>query len=299
MAVITTDMSKRLHMQRRRSSPVPFPGVGTRAALRGARGGLLTSSPHQGSATSTSVSRLDRDLGSFNLFAPAHTSTRTSVVSVASPEDYLPGQAPPGQTITETSDDVALAEQEDTPNVSEPVEAKQGPASPSGPAAPACSVTGRFTRIPSGALTARMSGNRLHRAFRMRARFNAPRGCSCSCGEYRQYVKGYFRADGVDVSHTLGPGRTLSRTTFQEDGDLSLGTAYGYRSSLGTGSRFLSSQATGCRFQGEDDPGLANTDSGVALEMNLEFQGDLIDTCNGNAVIATSTWSVAGTGTTP
>jgi hypothetical protein len=162
-----------------------------------------------------------------------------------------------------------------------------------------CSVTGSFSTIPSGNLAATMSGNRLGGSFTMISNFVASSGsgCTCSCGEYRQYVWGTFTANGNPVVHSLGGGRNLHPTTPQEDGDVGAGTVYGHRSVLGTQSRFLPNQATGCRFEGADQPGIASATSGTVLAMNLGFRGDLIDTCNSNNVIATSSWSVRGTGT--
>jgi hypothetical protein len=55
---------------------------------------------------------------------------------------------------------------------------------------------------------------------------------------------------------------------------------------------------TGCRFEGSDQPSLTATKPGTRLEIDLEFQGNLIDTCKGNQVLATATWKVQGAGTT-
>ena len=62
-----------------------------------------------------------------------------------------------------------------------------------------CSVTGRFTSIPSGNLTPTwMASKNLFAAeFNMEASFApAGEGCNCHRGEYRQYVKGYLKVAG-------------------------------------------------------------------------------------------------------
>lgn len=166
--------------------------------------------------------------------------------------------------------------------------------------APGPNITGRFTTIPSGVINATLSGTRLGASFDMIANFTPPSGGNCSAGEYRQYVAGTFTANGNPVVHSLGGGRTLHPTNFQEDGDVGAGTVYGHRSVVGTLSKFdTPDQATGCRFKGHDDPGISSSVSGTVLGINLKFRGDLIDTSNGNAVLATSSWSVVGNATVP
>jgi hypothetical protein len=155
-----------------------------------------------------------------------------------------------------------------------------------------------FANIPSGAVSATLSGAKLGAAFTMIGDF-APRiPCDCSCGEYRQYIRGTFTANGRSLTHSLGGGRTLHPTTFQEDGDVAAGTAYGHRSSLGTKSKFTPDQMGGCRFEGADEPGVSGG-SGARLAMNLDFRADLIDTCRSNMMLASSSWNVSGSATVP
>lgn len=162
-----------------------------------------------------------------------------------------------------------------------------------------CAITAAtFTSIPSGTVAATLIGGRLQAPFVMRATFQNAIPCTCSNGEYRQYVRGSFTAGGSPVIHMLGPGRPLSATTFQEDGDVAAGTVYGHRSVLGTKSRFLPDQAGGCEFRGEDEPGISAA-SGTVVAMDLEFQGDLIDTSDSNRVVTTSSWSASGSATMP
>jgi hypothetical protein len=55
-------------------------------------------------------------------------------------------------------------------------------------------------------------------------------GCTCSCGEYRQSVRGYFNVNGTDWPHDLY-GTPLSRTSFNEGCKRSgaIDYKYGYR----------------------------------------------------------------------
>lgn len=172
---------------------------------------------------------------------------------------------------------------------------------PGGPTASVCGVTGSFVNIPNGiTLVATLVGNQLGARFAMIADF-APTTipCSCSCGEYRQMVRGVFKTNGVAQTHQLC-GTSLSPTTFQEDCGVFGGNTYryGYRSNPFASSLFSSpDQATGCRFTGSDYPRLQGA-SGDSLEIDLDFQGSLVDTCT-NATLATAEWSVGGTATIP
>ena len=162
-----------------------------------------------------------------------------------------------------------------------------------------CALTAaNFTSIPSGTVAATLTGGRLQAPFVMRATFENPVPCNCSNGEYRQFVRGSFTAGGKPVTHMLGPGRPMSATAFQEDGDVAAGTVYGHRSVLGTKSRFLPDQQGGCQFEGEDEPGISSS-SGTVVTMNLDFRGDLIDTSASNRVLNTSSWTVSGSATMP
>jgi hypothetical protein len=164
-----------------------------------------------------------------------------------------------------------------------------------------CGVSASFSTIPSGAVAATLSGTKLGATFDMHGNFSATRiPCSCSCGEYRQYVRGYFKKNGSTVTHHLC-GTDLDATNYQED-CVSIGGKdykYGYRSNAFATSNFVNpDQATGCRFEGHDYPGIRGS-SGDSLEVNLDFIGILIDTCDGNVTRAASNWSVQGTATVP
>jgi len=164
-----------------------------------------------------------------------------------------------------------------------------------------CGVTGSWVSIPRGVtLPARLSGNKLGVEFDMIGEYSPTEiPCNCSCGEYRQYVRGEFKKNGATVTHPLC-GTNLDPSNFQEDCARRGGTdyKYGYRSIPFATSRFTNpDQATGCTFEGFDYPGIRGT-SGDTLEVNLDFYAELVDTCRG-ATLAGADWSVAGAATVP
>ena len=163
-----------------------------------------------------------------------------------------------------------------------------------------CSALGTFSSIPKNTtLVASLTGSKLHRAFSMIGAFAPSIPCTCSCGEYRQFVRGTFTKNGSSVTHPLC-GTNLDPTTFQEDCGIVGGTSYhyGYRSQPFATSKFTPDQAGGCTFEGIDDPGILGA-SGDILAMNLDFKGQLIDTCNGNNILDSAEWSVGGTAAVP
>lgn len=168
------------------------------------------------------------------------------------------------------------------------------------PAATGCSVTGSFSSIPSGSVPATLTGSKLGASFSMVGDFTPSIPCTCSCGEYRQYVRGSFTRNGSPVTHALC-GTNLDPRTYQEDCGIFGGRTYkyGYRSNPFATSKFTGpDQATGCRFEGSDAPGITGS-SGDRLAVNLDFTGALVDTCNGNRVLASSAWTVSGAATVP
>jgi hypothetical protein len=181
----------------------------------------------------------------------------------------------------------------------------EGPSTPAAAPAPfsggGCGVTGSFTDIPAGTLAATLTGKKLGASFNMVGEYSPTggTGCTCSCGEYRQYVRGYFNVNGTDWPHDLC-GTPLSRTSFNEDCKRSGGVdyKYGYRANRFATSYFDNpDQLTGCRFNGFDFPGFTGA-SGDVIEVNLDFMGSLVDVCS-NATIAGSDWSVVGKATIP
>jgi len=102
--------------------------------------------------------------------------------------------------------------------------------------------------------------------------------CNCAHGEYRQYIKGYFKINGVEVNKPLYGGAFLSRTTYHEDGD-GAGFRYGHRGDTGSTTDIFSNpdRATGCRYRGKDWPGVRGP-TGTAVDFNLVFKGQTYDT---------------------
>jgi hypothetical protein len=121
---------------------------------------------------------------------------------------------------------------------------------------------------------------------------------TCACCEYRQYVRGYFqyRASDQDpwitVQHLLRWGTPLSPAQYNEDG-FPNGDAYGYRAFNGCSDQFLPlPRTTGCQYRGSDFPGLT-VPGGTQYRISLEFKGEIVDTCNSDAVVQGSLWTVA------
>jgi hypothetical protein len=140
-------------------------------------------------------------------------------------------------------------------------------------------------------------------------------GCTCSCGEYRQLLRGSFVVSGTTIVHLLpnpavgAPVKMLPRPAagatadnFLEDGLTgSIGSAnvyYGHRSegSTDTTDQYLPDRATGCQYRGNDFPGITSA-VGTIVSIDLDFRGQSIDTCNGNAVSQQNEWTVTCSGT--
>jgi hypothetical protein len=159
-------------------------------------------------------------------------------------------------------------------------------------------TTAKFTSIPSGTLTPTVSGGKFGVPFDMKAEFTTPIPCTCVSGEYRQFVRGFFKVNGTALTHALC-SNTMSPTTFFEDCATISGTdyKYGYHSIAFATSKFTNpDQATGCNFVGFDYPGIntGSLSSGDKLEIHLDFQGKLVDASSGDAQLAASSWTVDG-----
>ncbi len=180
----------------------------------------------------------------------------------------------------------------------------EAPAGSKTPIVPDCERVEKaeFKDIPSGTVRANLHGTELRAAFSMAALFAARIPCNCHCGEYRQYIRGTVGVNDVAKNVPIGGNRVLDPTAFQEDGELVRGTthlAYGHRAWPGTDNSYKPDQEGGCRFQGKDMPHFAVLvrRSGTKLAMDLDFRGDLIDTCRSDKVLAASSWKVVGSGT--
>lgn len=165
-----------------------------------------------------------------------------------------------------------------------------------------CAPSGSFVSIPSGNVAPTFSGGGFSAPFSMHADFaRPPIPCTGVCGEYRQYVRGFFKHNGTTLTHRLC-ANTLDPTTWHEDCATIGGTdyKYGYHSLRFATSKFEDpDQATGRKYRGEDAPGFGRLNTGDTVEMNLEFRGELVDACDSGRVLRSTTWTVKGSGTAP
>lgn len=259
-------------------------------SLRGLLVARAVTSPNQSVLTPFILSHLQNVAGNGAVAALVESQEQT-----ASPARRA--MAPPLATATTTLPEDVETETSAKRTVTETTHHVPGAggAAVGGAVAPANPLRGSFETIPSGTLTPTIANGRLEKSFDMIGRFNQ----AGAAGEYRQYVSGSFTANGQPVTHPLGGGRNLHSTNVQEDGDFAAGTLYGYRASRSTQSTFsVPDQATGRVFTGRDTPGIGSA-TGTPLAINLNFRGDLIDTANGNAVLATQSWRVVGRGIAP
>jgi hypothetical protein len=104
--------------------------------------------------------------------------------------------------------------------------------------------------------------------------------CACCCGEYRQYVKGFMKINGVKQKKPLFKGTLLSETAWNEDSDKS-NHPYGHRDeSEKVNDLFIPDRKNGCLYRGFDTPG--SNDPAIAgnrVEAKLEFKGQTFDRC--------------------
>lgn len=159
----------------------------------------------------------------------------------------------------------------------------------------------------------------LHTPFVMNMDFtNDPAtGCLCECGEYRQFVRGYFRTiemngNRTDRRHVLAGGAVMSESLFQEDGGNGA-PGYGHRNSVyrvnpnrdpdeqeGYNDRFLPDRANGCQYRGTDNPGVMVGDGyppGATVIVHLDFMALPVDTCQpgpARPLTAPFFWQVRG-----
>lgn len=210
-----------------------------------------------------------------------------------------PDREPPATMLAETDDGVELA----SPGSETLVDG----GAPNAPVAAGSGCSsgisgGSFTTIPSAqTIVAAFTGNKLGAVFQMVGTFTpSTAGCSSTCGEYRQYVKGSLMRNGAPIPYQTCSG-PLSATTYQEDCVVQGGQTYkyGYHSLPFQTSTFDNpDQATGLTFHGYDAPGVRGR-SGDTVSIQADFRGELVDTCNGNTVLQSAEWSVAGSGTVP
>jgi hypothetical protein len=155
--------------------------------------------------------------------------------------------------------------------------------------------------LPGGEMEPIM-GKRAGEEFDMIAKFSNTSPCECNCCEYRQFVRGSIR--------TRLPGRQLeTQTHMLTDGPLDpnvwkedsvpngrgpgMPGRYGHRSDGNyPGNTY---ENNGCSYRGHDFPHIQGKE-GTEYDIDLQFKGQIIDTCNGNAVKRENTWSVRCSG---
>lgn len=153
--------------------------------------------------------------------------------------------------------------------------------------------------VPSGILDATVHDNELSAPFTMEADFSAdPAPCNGECGEYRQFISGFFWINGEREDLDLC-GKKLKLREPQEDcRTAGIAYKYGYHSIVFEGSEFTDpDQDTGFSFRGEDAPGFTDLDtfaSGTELRFALRFRGELVDACRQDNVLQSATWGVKG-----
>jgi hypothetical protein len=183
-----------------------------------------------------------------------------------------------------------------------------------------CVTTFNIPTARSGCQTVAATGgnNKMGETFNLEIDFDsAAAGCVCSCGEYRQFIRGTFTANGTTVVHLLpnpaagAPLKLLPRPpagaasdNFIEDGLVSppagMNVHYGHRSEpVTTDTTDLYQQPdrpTGCQYRGNDFPGIAAA-SGTNVTVDLDFRGQAIDTCNAGNCVQQNEWTVTCSGT--
>ncbi len=158
---------------------------------------------------------------------------------------------------------------------------------------------------PDGNVEPSDQGDSFMAAYSVVAIFTNSAGSSCANGEYRQMVRGQFSVNGTVISHFLCEPTVMSPSVWQQDGcPPGVCTAYGYRACAPSAWSAYKDpdQATGSQYAMFDQPGFRNIHPGFTYTVNLEFQGQLIDTTVSAVwptVLVTRNWTVAGTLTAP
>lgn len=153
---------------------------------------------------------------------------------------------------------------------------------------------------PTGNVAPVLGGGGFGAAFNNSATFTDSAGGSVAAGEYRQYVKGSFTANGSPLTHILCGSTVMSTAVYQEDGCPSgMCDAYGHRACPPDSySQYSPDQATGSQFDMSDAPGFRNISAGTTYGIHLSFQGKLVDTAS-NTDLAERSWIVDGEATAP
>jgi len=137
----------------------------------------------------------------------------------------------------------------------------------------------------------------VYQTFTVDASFASGKCAKCSCCQYRQYVRGFFKykAPG-DLNwqseyppKTLANGNLLSETVFQEDGDED-GNAYGHPGP--DEDAFNEYSDDGCSYFCQDSPGVGSVSlrAGNEIWIKLDFQFIIIDVCNEQNNVTVVNW---------
>jgi hypothetical protein len=141
----------------------------------------------------------------------------------------------------------------------------------------ACVKSEYIPNRQSGALN---MGGRMFEAFGMLIDWehDPARNCDCSCGEYRQYVRGHYIYNGKPLAKPLWGGAFLEEDVYHEDGD-GKGHRYGHRGDEAFQNDVFDSpdRLTGCSYKGMDLPQIDGR--GSYADVFLAFKGQNIDVC--------------------
>jgi hypothetical protein len=152
--------------------------------------------------------------------------------------------------------------------------------------------------------------------FRMEALFTDANPSVPACCEYRQFVRGTVKVDdqvlkyivqdrGVAVAVLLRPRPSAGSfdDNFREDrqpashalNTFGVDRHYGHRdSSIGNrdlNDKYIPRRRSGNQYFGHDTPNYKGP-AGKFVEYDVDFRGQLIDVCNGGAVLFTKEWTV-------
>jgi Hemopexin len=156
---------------------------------------------------------------------------------------------------------------------------------------------------------------RCGREWAMKALFTDANPSVPACGEYRQFVRGTFELNGSTVPFILQehgapapiklrprPSPGAGDDNFREDGQpasrspFGVDTHYGHRDAP-YGNRnildlYLPSRRSGAQYEGRDFAGMPQGPPGSFFKIDADFRGQLIDVCNGGAVLRSHEWTV-------
>jgi hypothetical protein len=138
--------------------------------------------------------------------------------------------------------------------------------------------------------------------------------CDCNCGEYRQYVRGYFYHPSYPgypprmQRHVLAHGQLLDPAELREDGATLAGRSFPYGHRYGDAARTIlapndpndkfvtdsgaDDRRDGCTYLGYDEPGIPISPLDQAVEIYLEFYATPFDACNNREVGSWKSWII-------